>query len=1301
MAQVTCTNRHAKFLTNWFKIICLILLTGQCVRLAIEYFNYSVYSKVAVYTPMELAVPKLSLCVPVHVLLDKRHDKEFFTHNEKSVAGKTIGHLFSISPPVNSTIVKCAYRDFGTDRAIRLDRDGCAKFFKIRIYRLFGYICYRFTPTEHKYTLYSVVNTFSHRRILYSIVIDEPLNLGYKLLPMIHLDSYPTIDRLWDQELLPSDSMLEAYTLSQNIYEIHRLPPPHQTMCGRLSSRYCTIRCIQNATKYYGVSPISNAPELDNPSLFFPSNQYTYKGRSLFEIYNITEKHCEDKCEKVSQCYQRIVQTIISSPNKSIFKLIFAVETISQPVTKSKTEASFTLLDFIFACATLASIWVGFSVLGLFDLGRACLTHDAREKRLHQMLKKCEETLVIKKHIESTLGRYSLVLEKIHPDDFEDENQLRYKPGTRRLIITMSVLVKLCLFIGFLWQTISISRTFFEFGTRTQLSFDLNPMIEAPTLAICVRYDAIMGFDDSATVTQDNFNQIFNRSDSLFDVTVGEIFKNSWTNEKIVHACRIRSKKQSEAWIMQLHRREECQTFFTGTRFFFDRNICFAQKFIDTTRESQAIKKQQVSDPGIFYSLILSRSLISNSKSDKIFVMLYPNDKKLPLESKEFASAIYKTETGRLFLISLVLHQKQSLQFPYEDQCDKYLSKAACQRICFRQKTVQQLNRLPFSDIFSEDEIESDSLADKKILTYVDLNNTNAMNTWTQIEQECYSKCIYEKCNVTVFNTLVNSGFRSRHRVELAVEAHSSPDVLRQSIAQLTFFEYSYQLFAIAAFWFAFNILSINPVAALVKNDKKSDESLVKRLKKVKKTTGLLKQLIFSLNKLFRMRLMHNAMKRKKQSRWREYLHLFFKKDTSKYYYMLEFLCFIGCIIHLFTVSSDYFSYPVTMKTLSDVERLKAVLHDFTVCLNTKELLMMNHTLISPNSTGFTQREDDFPEIPIRQIFESTPDAQDLLVACGHRGLRKSPLKSLTNRVYFFNFHDPVQCNEIFASEKFLLEASTCFKYGQRRSVDMSRIESAHLINLQSYILSLIINSTYITREFMLTVSEHNKIPSHSGVWAPTVTKKAEAVWMVFSYIKILREVLDPPYGNDGFTDGSLVGCMSSCLNLLLQSYGVMVPGIIHEPPRDNFRFLTSSDLDEPVIRDYFKQSKDICKSDCFGHNRHASTKIASFVTLLNEWKHEDDPPSGNSTQLHLTRTEYPVITIKFLAKQTAPEFFIILGSILGIWFGLSAVHFDPKRYFEKYPNVSPNQLTRCEIELEMVSKIIHQLYSFFFAWKK
>ena len=92
-----------------------------------------------------------------------------------------------------------------------------------------------------------------------------------------------------------------------------------------------------------------------------------------------------------------------------------------------------------------------------------------------------------------------------------------------------------------------------------------------------------------------------------------------------------------------------------------------------------------------------------------------------------------------------------------------------------------------------------------------------------------------------------------------------------------------------------------------------------------------------------------------------------------------------------------------------------------------------------------------------------------------------------------------------------------------------------------------------------------------------------------------------------------------------------------------------------------FNQIQDECEVGCLEHNHHQhqekSMDFTFFVSIVESRSREkSDKKQSNLTTISLQSTQHPVIKITFKLKVSFFQQIINLGSILGLWFGFSAV---------------------------------------------
>lgn len=100
---------------------------------------------------------------------------------------------------------------------------------------------------------------------------------------------------------------------------------------------------------------------------------------------------------------------------------------------------------------------------------------------------------------------------------------------------------------------------------------------------------------------------------------------------------------------------------------------------------------------------------------------------------------------------------------------------------------------------------------------------------------------------------------------------------------------------------------------------------------------------------------------------------------------------------------------------------------------------------------------------------------------------------------------------------------------------------------------------------------------------------------------------------------------------------------------------------------------------------------ISSYVTIVDTWRRRKRIISA---EFSILQTEYPVIPAVIFPLQTSPfEFIIALGSVLGIWYGFSAIHLDPVQHY--LPNSVSHSMDRTgEKKLNSISSKLSDISS-------
>lgn len=1286
-------------IASWvYQFTCFTLLMINSTYLTVNYFKYSVTYFVAPYTPLLLHVPKFSLCVPLSSIFDSSHNKtHFFDLHEDAVIGKNFSHLKSMLPAADDILVRCNYRDWQLDKMVEVPNSlGCSEYFRIQVYRLYGYLCYRFDPPDQQYELYSIINTLNDRRLLYDLVINGPVNSAFKLCPMVHHAPYPVDDRRYNSELLLSIRKHESYSITHTMYEMYTLPPPYATKCRNDTNHHCFVRCMAPTLAKLSISPIDNSPDVDNESLKLVSINSAIENHALNESVRKRRAFCISACTGFSPCSIKLVTTLISSPtNGGPFKLLFSIRTIAAPVTLTKTKVAFTFIELMYQITTLAGNWIGFSVYHAFLLSSTLFTRRSLTDKMKALYTRLKCTQRIKHKLQCILAfrfglrrRINRTVGDVPLVKVERQNEKVKK----RSLKLLSLIIKGTAGFALSVQLVNISDSYFKYDIRTELVNDLNPRFGTPLLAVCVGFLSMYPPLNISRFTKDTYNDNF----AILEVasanrTMVDVLDQTWQVTDIVKGCRWRENINGTQ-IMNLFSRDECFTAFNITRFVYDRHVCFRFEHSVNVEGTQLEHKLRLSDPGIFFSIIFSDQMKKLSAREGLLVVIFNPPEELPVESKDYAVRIYPRFTRMLFLASMYIMNSNSLPAPYVTQCQTASSLASgnCTRRCMSIELRNKMNRVPQSEVYSEWAVRK-YFSRRLLISFKDLNSTEGIAAYKSIEDTCYARCSRPLCRSEVIKTVVSPPYRSTDGLEISVDSESAPELNTNVYPAFLFYDFYFLIVSTVTFWTALTVTSFNPFAFIMNSPVFQLKcTKVNRFTRIKKEIKCMKRFLIHVVKLENFYFHRIAEQEQSQATRAGSSSL--KWLLPRGIYLLHIFCTLGCAVHLYDTVSQYMKYSSVMNTQSHRETNESY-PDLSICLSTYDLLSSNVSYKGRKQfIDYEGATDRFPSIPLKEIFDNTPQVKDLLIACSYRGLQfgEASITLLTKRVYF-DEDNKTLCDSLFHVQKFLLEGHTCFRYRKKSVFPETAMESLHHINHPKAIFSLVVDSNILTNRFTLVISDRRFETLYDSVWSPSVSKKGPNVTMTISFIKYFREVLLPPYTNDEFTDETVFPCIHECLMNHLSTWGFVDAGYYLKS--SDLHYITSADREDHQLRQTARAIENRCSRDCSEKNTHTAKQITSYVTLVNAWTVTQ---RLNATEFVITQTEYPVIAVYFFPKTSFFELIIALGSILGIWYGLSAIHLDPSQHLLQRKTISLRKLQCTERQLTLLSNTFYRLNLYF-----
>lgn len=1234
-------QKQVKFLGLLYRILCNLLFIANSVYLSREFFRFPTEVKVGPFVPIEQTVPRLSLCFSLSAILGRT---EFSLFPSPDAAYKSTDQLINSIPGAEKVIKRCSYRDFASDSFVHLDNSSaCLHHFQITNFHFGGYICYTLNPLNTSYTLYSVSYTLNERHKLYDLVINKPLNSGYKVCPILHFAQSPLEDRTFNQEMLPSIRANQLFTLSYTFYDITRLTRPYESRCSNESEQSCYIRCTSQLHK---------------------ATNNSFSSRDLNSLivhhepkYNL---ECMNQCKGRNLCRQLLTITYIW-PSGSDEKLKFTVETISNLGMKLLTEPGFTFNEYFTQVASIAGIFLGFSMLRLFSRKNKYSTLGPSDKaQLKEMMRTLRLTLLLKANIEKEIPPNLKVLAR--PKWSE---RFRFRPKRCQTLMTLySLVLSILVLSGFGYQVFNVLESYFKYQTLTKIRFGINPIIKAPNVSFCTWIELVT--NTSLTykpLFRSTYDETFTRRDKYLNFTLKETMDRTFPVDKTLLGCRFR-QPNDHSGTLQFFNSTQCRKKIKITKFYSDTQICYKFDAVDLMSTRQIPFKSYPNDPGIFYSLIFSPEF---AKISVVEISIFYS--KLPLISRKFSIFHIANREKSLYLLSMHAQRAKSLPPPYDTRCNPLIGSARCFQECTIGRSLKRLNRLPFTEVINEP-------SNHYIITYSDLKNPKTSNTWFTIEKECEYECTRRNCRFDQMKSYISPQYRSQFDLEFAIDSHRFPDSHSKAVAKITLYDVYFQIFCCSSFWLNIALVYLNP-SHLVDSKSRSIRFIQMKLNYVKKALDEIARIILTANNFYRFKFDARGQIEARSNGIQKFL--------------LICLLTICCVIHSYSMIATYMKYPTVMFINNKIE-FNSSFYDLTVCTTLPLRSEANFPRKLQEERTKGNSNFGFNNKTIEDIFKGV-SSDNLLTACGYRGLSFSKVSNeLTDMLYFYEYENSTLCNFLFQIKKFILQGMLCFKFKQNYPLNKAHKMESHPLNLPKFQYSLVLNNSKLGEKLALIVHTFDEIPFYSSIFSGKIDEVLDNSWHLLSYIRFDVQVMPPPYCKDGFTDISFNGCFDKCLGSHLQPFGLTTAGLATEP--NGLEILNEKNRQKLVKNLTLSETEKTCELECRRDTQSPeSLRNSILVTLVGGPQESISKDMGKTIEFFVLATDYPVTEVIFYAKFSFFLLFINLGSILGIWFGFSALHLHPKiiwysglKFFDR-ENVS-----RLNCKLEKSTELLLQI---------
>lgn len=1241
-------------------LLCLYHVTYivQC------YTKYPTGLKVAPLLPVIQKLPRTTLCFPLNALISLNNSNSFFDSDRNSFSpdstelliNHTSSWLFHRTPSVNELLIKCAFRSFLRGEWFSSSSSPntckCSDFVDVTKHLTLGYMCYtinlNFESTrDQQYSYLSVANSMFKRRVLYQLSLSEKFNVKSKILPIVHFARLPFHDRYFNMDIDVTSSSNQSFTLTYNVFQIHKLPPPYDTACTHVDYNACYYNCCIQVYRSYGIHdarPHSSFwPDEDNARVI-TSNEI-YQNISFEDIHRLAYKKCSQLC-KNNPCSRNVTVTVNSPPQISDEMLTFSIETTAHPIIVIEAFKSITVSDLIIQLASVLGIWLGSSVIELFKCVHTAVNwfHSPSTKSLMRQLIKGHNNKSSKlkflhhemKQIESMGARLIKLLNnlekissprKYHHPTLKRKIRIRCGKSFQLIVKSFFTITICCLFCIQLY--ILLFQNYFQYKSYMKVKFVLDIIQKPPNLVFCADVTDFLDLPPLNAVTEDDFDRTVEKYDLITQsMSLNEIFKRCPNSNSIINACRIRPSGLGASMI-NYNSSEICRDKFYVTTFYTNGQMCYKIQLKSNITFKYVRVKRQVTDTGIVYSVSL------NLNVTKFYIyhpILFYN--KYPFISISLADKAYRSvRSGELRLLSFQQYEFHQLPRPYDTGCIHYNHDIDCIQLCIVRES-KKINKLPYGEILYEP-------SNLTIITYKDLKRQSIAAFWMKSEQFCRIKCKRPNCHTAPTRTFISYSYKSNKPLELAVTTPAFPTLLTRAIPMITFADVLYKLLCMLSFWLGFSFykssqfinIIINPITWYFRFI-----SLRRRLRQLHQSLDIY---LFIIQKCYSY--VRPFLSRKRKSSLRSLcgynVRRLFKlnKVNSHVYFTLIVIisCSIGCSFHIHEITGLYFRYPTVMSTSTVLEK-SFLAYKLTLCFPINNFVSSNWT-----------------KLTLKRLIQLTPQPYNILTRCGIRG--KSALINDTSNIasdlmlnrLFFSINDPIRCAKLLFSRKYLTYSDTCFTYKLNSSNLRGEYESRFHLNLPKIVMMMSIRDNFTVNQFSATISSGSesisRVLTSNHALKPDVEKS-----YVISYTAFQEYILPAPYDMGTYCDLRYNICLTKCLADQIS---------LNDKYFDFYSKLDSWTRDDRNVTDTLKmkgQSK--CQDKCHSNKYSTRNQNVNYTATHISYPIYNITRNSSSVTFWFRSTDAPITITIFRPQFPLIDLLLYIGSIFSIWFGVAAL---------------------------------------------
>ena len=482
---------------------------------------------------------------------------------------------------------------------------------------------------------------------------------------------------------------------------------------------------------------------------------------------------------------------------------------------------------------------------------------------------------------------------------------------------------------------------------------------------------------------------------------------------------------------------------------------------------------------------------------------------------------------------------------------------------------------------------------DLHVLSSLQLNSMRGLETWRKIEEECYEMCSQTPCQFPITGNIL-SRYHTHFQVNHIQITVSVPGM------------YSKVIQAIQAM------------------------SLIEWLSSISTSVSIWFGLyIFQSNPISWIK------KVKKLKKWLHFSKILWWFNIT--------LCSIGFLFQFISLSVQYFEYETSSKievSLEDRQKYPTL----GLCMYTGDLLRINN--VSQQLSNLT----------VRQIFETTPKGEDLILGCA---LRDDSHYGLTNQ-------SPATCREFFSISEALRGPFICYNFvpGESQTFPLTKVATSYRQKAQVYGISL---SLPLEPYFMVVVTYyfplvHPPIPTTSRSFGQKVIPNIHNTILSAGHLNIF-EALPSPYDTRCVKKHNKDLCISGCLRVKLREINRLPYSSYIIDKNLDMKIINLGDLKQHSVSELVKQAQSYCSNQCSRLPCHEGVAITEAHTSYY-------PRAQVPLRIVAMVPNKPTVSMIAIPVMMPLDFFLYIWNCFGIWFGFSIVCCNPIKVIEKLKKV-------------------------------